>query len=163
MDTATLWEQYHKRIFTRLLCLTHNRQTAEDLLQETYIKAMRYPPREDGNLYGWLFLIATNLARDEMRKCACRIQAMSFSTPIFDDSDETYDVASVRDDPGRYVDACDLQRQAFARLNKPGQQALLDYHIHGKEIDIQSVYDARRNLHYIYQRMEQRIEQEAGA
>lgn len=49
--------------------LTANRQDAEDLSQETYLKATRALPSFTGasSLKTWVFAIATNLARDHRR------------------------------------------------------------------------------------------------
>jgi RNA polymerase sigma factor (sigma-70 family) len=156
-NAAYLWETYHKRIFKRLLCLVHDWHTAEDLLQEVYVKATSCPPKSDKNLYSWLYQIATNTAIDYSRKK--QIQAF----PTHDDEDETLDLSSTQYDPGRYIATCDLQRIAFSRLNPRGQQALINYHIYGKpDEDMKYLGRVRYELNDIYLRLERRIEREVA-
>ena len=52
-----------------LFRLTASRQDAEDLVQDTYIKARRNVPGFKGksSIKTWIFSIATNLARDHHR------------------------------------------------------------------------------------------------
>jgi RNA polymerase sigma-70 factor, ECF subfamily len=65
-----LIEQYHYRLFRYLLSLTGNREVAEDLFQETWIRVL-----ERGHQYNskwkfgtWLFTIARNLFVDSLRR-----------------------------------------------------------------------------------------------
>ena len=69
----SLWQTYEGRVFHYLLRLTGQRETAEDLTQETFIRALQ-AVRRDPNQIGeashkaWLFQVATNLARDHLRR-----------------------------------------------------------------------------------------------
>jgi RNA polymerase sigma-70 factor, ECF subfamily len=51
------------------LVLTRNRSDAEDLVQETYLRAIRAMGRlrDDSNVKGWLFTILRNIWRNEVR------------------------------------------------------------------------------------------------
>lgn len=40
---------------------------AEDVVQETFLRLEARPPEDDRNLRGWIFTVATNLARDHLR------------------------------------------------------------------------------------------------
>lgn len=57
-------------LFSAALRMTRNRDDAEDLVQETYLKAVRSAHLFDENLNGraWLFKILTNSFRDRYRK-----------------------------------------------------------------------------------------------
>lgn len=71
IDEASLWERHAKRLYRYLLRLTGNRETAEDLTQETFMQAIASlrrgaPPPE--NEAAWLFRIATNRATDLFRR-----------------------------------------------------------------------------------------------
>jgi RNA polymerase sigma-70 factor (ECF subfamily) len=59
------------RIFGLLLQMLRNRATAEDLLQETYVRiwerAWQYDPAQGAGL-SWAFVTARNLAIDHMRR-----------------------------------------------------------------------------------------------
>lgn len=66
----SLIEQYQHRLLRYLISLLHDRQTAEDIFQETWIRVLeqghRYDPRH--NFVTWLLTIARNLAIDNMRR-----------------------------------------------------------------------------------------------
>ncbi len=67
---ATLVRKYQRPLFTFLLRLVGNRQSAEDLFQDTFLRVLRALPQyeEDGRFSGWLFGIANNLAVDLLRR-----------------------------------------------------------------------------------------------
>jgi len=66
----SLIEQYQHRLLRYLISLVHDRQTAEDIFQETWIRVLeqghRYDPRH--NFVTWLLTIARNLAIDNLRR-----------------------------------------------------------------------------------------------
>ena len=65
-----LIEQYQHRLLRFLVSLVHDRPTAEDIFQETWMRVLeqghRYDPRH--NFSTWLLTIARNLAIDRMRR-----------------------------------------------------------------------------------------------
>lgn len=65
-----LYATYAPALLRYLERLTRSHETAEDLTQETFLKALRsweqLPP--DANVRAWLFRIATNVAYDEFRR-----------------------------------------------------------------------------------------------
>lgn len=65
-----LFDLYHRRVFGLLYRLTGSRDSAEDLLQETFLRLVRHIGSYDhaGRFEAWLFRIAANLARDHARK-----------------------------------------------------------------------------------------------
>jgi len=62
--------QYHYRLLRYLVYLTGQRERAEDLVQETWIRVLERAGRYDGRsrFEPWLFSIARNLAIDELRR-----------------------------------------------------------------------------------------------
>jgi RNA polymerase sigma-70 factor (ECF subfamily) len=62
--------QYIDGLFSYALMLTRNRAEAEDLLQETYVRAIQAMDRlrEDSNLKSWLFTILRNIWLNQLRK-----------------------------------------------------------------------------------------------
>jgi RNA polymerase sigma-70 factor (ECF subfamily) len=65
-----LVDAYSARVFGLLYRLTGSHETAEDLLQETFLRVVRTIPeyRHRGKFEAWLFRIAANLARDHARR-----------------------------------------------------------------------------------------------
>ena len=57
-------------LFSYALALTHNVHEAEDLVQETYLRAIQGMERlrEDGNAKGWLYAILRNIRLNQMRQ-----------------------------------------------------------------------------------------------
>lgn len=66
----TLYERYRGRLMTYAYYALGNRAQAEDVLQETFIRAFRHARDFDpGRRFSsWIYTIAANLCRDEMRR-----------------------------------------------------------------------------------------------
>lgn len=64
-----LYRTYSRRMYQRIYSLVGNREDAEDLTQEVFVRALRALPtlQTSRNLSGWLYRIATNLALDLQR------------------------------------------------------------------------------------------------
>jgi RNA polymerase sigma-70 factor (ECF subfamily) len=60
-----LYEQYHASLVRLLYRRTGDRDRAEDLAQEVFVRALETPP---ANPRPWLFAVALNLARDDGRR-----------------------------------------------------------------------------------------------
>lgn len=69
-----LYETYHHDVFNFLTYLTKNRQLAEDLSHEVYVKAIRAYSSFEGRSSEktWLFAIAKNVSIDYFRKMTVR-------------------------------------------------------------------------------------------
>ncbi len=67
---TSLFHLHHSRIFTYLVHILGRREEAEDLAQETFLKAWRsLHTLEDDDRFGpWLYRIATHTALDHLRK-----------------------------------------------------------------------------------------------
>jgi RNA polymerase sigma-70 factor, ECF subfamily len=65
-----LYLAHHRPITAYLARLVGDRETAEDLCQETFLKAMRGWAGHDpqASAVGWLYRIATNAAYDNLRR-----------------------------------------------------------------------------------------------
>ncbi|MDK2896456.1 MAG: polymerase sigma-70 factor, subfamily [Candidatus Atribacteria bacterium] len=80
-----LVEKYQKSIFNYVFRLVRQRQEAEDLAQETFVKAFFALPQYDNSYQfsTWIFRIALNLCRDYFRKK--KLPFLSLHEPIGDD------------------------------------------------------------------------------
>lgn len=63
-------EEYGNRLLRTCYLILKDREEAEDVVQETFIKVFRNIDsfRENSNLYTWIYTIALNLSRDRLRK-----------------------------------------------------------------------------------------------
>ena len=68
---AEIYDCFADRIFKFIRFRVQNREQAEDLLQETFLKAWRGMPSlrlEDLNFSAWLYKVASNTVNDHLRK-----------------------------------------------------------------------------------------------
>ena len=56
-----LYQKYRKELYLYLYSLCKNESLAEDLLQETFLKALLSLPDDHTNMRAWLYLVARNL------------------------------------------------------------------------------------------------------
>jgi RNA polymerase sigma-70 factor (ECF subfamily) len=65
-----LYLRYEAPLFGYVLGMVREREEAEDVLQETFLKIMRSLGRyrEQGSFRSWLYTVASNLCRDHLRK-----------------------------------------------------------------------------------------------
>lgn len=69
-DVSQLYETYHRQVLGYLIRLVHDREVAEDLCQDTFLKAWSgwTQHKPDASAAGWLYRIATNTAYDHVRR-----------------------------------------------------------------------------------------------
>jgi RNA polymerase sigma-70 factor (ECF subfamily) len=70
VDAGALFETYHDRIYRYVLGLVKNPAEAEDLTQDTFLRAHRHGDslRDPEAVRGWLYRIATHLCLDRLRQ-----------------------------------------------------------------------------------------------
>ena len=89
-EIAKLYMAHQQRLIAYLISIVRDQELAEDLCQETFVKAIRHwaTRSTDGSVIGWLYRIARNTALDEVR----RRRRLTF-TPL----DETLELQSSHD------------------------------------------------------------------
>lgn len=70
-----LFREYHQPVVRYLTRRLGDRDLAEELAQETFIRALRHAPVS--NERAWIFAVATNLVRDEARRDSRERQRLS--------------------------------------------------------------------------------------
>ncbi|MDZ7332501.1 MAG: RNA polymerase sigma factor [candidate division KSB1 bacterium] len=65
-----LYEKYQTAVYRFACYLTQNRMEADDLFQETWLRAVRFLPNNPSvrDFKAWILTIAINLHRDQLRK-----------------------------------------------------------------------------------------------
>lgn len=115
-EFARLVEAYSPMIYRLGLKMLNNPQDAEDILQETFIKAYRHIGNFDGrsSVSTWLYRIATNEALMSIRRK--RPETISFDVPSIYDTEPQ--------EPLQIVDWCCLPEDEF--LTSEGRARLDD-------------------------------------
>jgi len=70
VDAGVLFETYHDRIYRYVLGFVKDPAEAQDLTQETFLRACRYGDslRDPDAVRGWLYSIATHVCLDRLRQ-----------------------------------------------------------------------------------------------
>lgn len=63
-----LYQRYQRELYLYLYGLCRNQAQAEDLVQETFLKALLSLPDGHPNFRAWLYLVGRNLFLDQQRK-----------------------------------------------------------------------------------------------
>src|SRR5262245_33109141 len=103
-----LYHEHQRPLLAHLARLVRDREAAEDLCQETFLKALRSWARHDpaANPVAWLYRIGTNTAYDYLRRC--RRAAIA---PLVE-----VDTLAGAHAPGAGLDESEGVRRALARL-----------------------------------------------
>jgi RNA polymerase sigma-70 factor (ECF subfamily) len=113
-DLANLYEHYGARIRAFITRITSDREAAEDLCHDTFLKALAgwHRRRQAGSTIAWLYQIARNTAYDHLRR---RQGIVMTALQRLDDEVSDDQIARLHPD----------LPQAFAQLNPRTRQALL--------------------------------------
>jgi RNA polymerase sigma-70 factor (ECF subfamily) len=130
-DFEAVYDLYKCDVFRLLFHLTGNQAEAEDLFQETWLRAVRKDDlRPAGReLKSWLLTIAVNLHRDALRrKRVRRLFLLQHGRPARPDRSPSGGYAPVSTEPARAAEQAGLERdirQAVARLPEKQRRVFL--------------------------------------
>ena len=115
-----LVERYHGRIYGLTYNMTGNREDAEDITQEVFVKAFEALPRFKGksSFYTWLYRIAVNKTINYRKK---RNRNRVLSLDQFDQeikTDDIYHDLTAKGSPLRNINLTELQERLNAALQK---------------------------------------------
>lgn len=65
-----VYEKYHRELYLYIYSLSRNHHIAEDLTQETFLKALLSLQEEHGNIRAWLYMVARNLFFNYRKKAS---------------------------------------------------------------------------------------------
>ena len=110
---GALYDRHARVVFSLLVRIVGDRDTAEDLLQEVFLRAWHQAHAFDetrGTVRGWLHRIAHNLALNEVRRRQRRPQVNERAASTDPDGDDY--AGCVDESPGPAVDAWCADRDA---------------------------------------------------
>ena len=108
-----LVKRYKSRVYTAIYLIVKDSYTAEDLLQDTFIKAIgtiqsdRY--NEEGKFLPWLMRIAHNLAIDYFRR------EKRYPTIVMEDGSNVFDSLDFSEDSAESIQ---IKQESHARLRE---------------------------------------------
>ena len=116
---ATLFERHHSRVYGYCLRMTGNRAAAEDLVQDVFMKMLKYKAtfKDDSELVPWMFGIARNSCLAHLKRRA-NDQVPSTSAAEEVAAEETHE--ETHDDR-----QSELVRQALLRLSPERREVLV--------------------------------------
>jgi RNA polymerase sigma-70 factor (ECF subfamily) len=117
-----LYKRYRSQVFRTALAITSNRETAEDILQEVFLKLHRYAERIDiaRPLAPWLYRVTANL-------CYTQISRQSRWLAVLEDAVENAVAPPTRTCPERQFERRELQKivQQAIDLLRPNQKIVI--------------------------------------
>jgi RNA polymerase sigma-70 factor (ECF subfamily) len=119
-DIDALFRAHHEGLVRYLTRRLGDRDWAEEVAQETFLRALRTPPTTNGR--SWLFAVATNLVRDQARQLASRRRHLEQLAADARDAEATQ--ATAEDRLVRAQEAR-LARVALDGLSEKDREALL--------------------------------------
>jgi RNA polymerase sigma-70 factor (ECF subfamily) len=123
-----LYDRYRTQVFRTALAITRNRETAEDILQEVFLKLHRYAERIDTSLSlaPWLYRVTANL-------CYTHISRQKRWLSALEDAIENVVAPPSRTCPERHCERDELQSviQHAIDLLSPNQKIVIVLHYLG--------------------------------
>lgn len=119
-QATLLFERYHKRIFNFLAQMTRDRELAEDLTQNVFLRIIKYRQsyREGSRFMSWIYQVARNVFSDHYQSSKNKVKGF-------------VEVEKVSDHMADYNDAEDIDEkekllhQCMAKLTKEQQELLV--------------------------------------
>jgi RNA polymerase sigma-70 factor (ECF subfamily) len=107
-EASALFSKYHDRIYRYLLRMVHNAPEAEDLTQETFLRAHSHRDslRDPNAMRGWLYRIATRVCHDHLRRRVAHVSIDSEEGAQGVDSVPSESPSALEITERRETDAC---------------------------------------------------------
>jgi len=130
---GNLVEQYSQRVYTHLFRLVRHREEAEDLTQETFLRAYRSLSRFDASrpFRNWLLTIATNVGLNALR--AKRRKGFLVSLDKVHDGAVPVEAADTQEDGRRRAVRRDLAERVAAAVKRLSPRSALLVNLHCQE------------------------------
>ena len=138
-----LIRRYERPVFSVIYRMVRDRELAEDLAQETFIKVLNALDRYDPSykLSSWIFKIAHNNTVDHIRKKTPEMLSLEGSphARTQEQAEATsFTAVDTAEDPEQYTHSRELGAQieaAIATLRPQYREAILLWHVEGRPYD----------------------------
>lgn len=135
-----LLDRYQRPVFSLVYRMVRDREAAEDLAQETFVKVFNHLDGYNSKykFSSWIFKIATNLTIDTLRKKELRTVSLDGSRHASSDDEiesSRITVASTDENPEERLEAKELGveiEEAIGRLRAEYRTAILLRHVEGR-------------------------------
>ena len=135
-----LMQKYRQKIYTLIYHRVQDREAAEDLCQDTFLKAYQALPnfKGDAAFYSWLYRIAVNCSIDFLRQ-RNRNKVFAFEELTLN-ADEELRMTEVHPPASRLAEQRELGRIIWKAVSKlpPGQRRVFNLR-HRKELPIKEI------------------------
>ena len=98
-----LYSKYQKEIYLYLYSLCENREVAEDLMQETFLKALLSLPDSHANMRAWLYMVARNLFFNYKKKARDHISLETVEEVLSDEESSSILQSLLKDERRRVL------------------------------------------------------------
>ena len=155
--------KYQKKIYNFLYRRVRNRESAEDLCQEVFLKAFKALPnfKGDSTFYSWIYRIAINCSIDFQRQ-RNRVKVLTFEELSYD-ADDVLRMMSAHPSPEVLTESEELGRIIRKAVQKlpPGQRRVFNLR-HRRELAIKEIAallnrsegTIKAHLHHAHQRLQ---------
>jgi RNA polymerase sigma-70 factor (ECF subfamily) len=138
-----LIRRYERPVFSLIFRMVRDRETAEDLAQDTFIKVLNHVDRyrPEFKLSSWLFKIANNVAIDHLRKRQIEtisIDGSPHAATAAEVESTTFDVAARQESALEEMEARELGgaiEKAIASLRPEYRSCILLRHVEGRSYE----------------------------
>jgi len=135
-----IFKKTNKRIYNFLLHLSSDSELAEDLTQETFVRAFKSLKslKSSKAIVSWLHRIALNLYRDEMKKPRLYAESIDQNSSTDDEDNNAIEIEDWTSNPDKITADKELQsvvRDAIHSLPEIHRTVVIMHHIEGMEID----------------------------
>jgi len=122
-----LYQKYKNAVYSYAYHLTRDRQEADDLFQESWLRIVRKMPEQViiDSLRSWIFTIITNIYRDDLRRKKIRRLYLSRKTKNLQ-AEESFHPQQWISPQAADREITDLNRQIFSAVNRlPEKQRMV--------------------------------------
>ena len=128
---ALAYTRYAKEIYFYLFSLCRNSETAQDIMQDVFIKAFLSLPDENTNLRSWLYTVAHNMFVNQIKSARREM--------LLDDIPELPDTGNLVDDLADRLEAETVYQKVLSLPELPRNVLLLQYYAGLPQEDVSKI------------------------